>query len=60
MERWKAGEWGCGGDGLIWILLDVGLDDVVELVGDGAGKQEVKEDMDVVMTLLSEGLKLSA
>ena len=44
---------------MIWILLDVGLDDVVELVGDGAGKQEVKEDMDVIVTLLSEGLKLS-
>ena len=38
----------------------MGLDDVVELVGDGPGEQEVKEDVDVVVTLLSQGLKLSA
>lgn len=60
MEGWKAGEGSCGGDGLIWILLDVGLDDVVELVGDGAGEKEIKEDVDVVVPLLGEGLKLSA
>jgi len=60
LEGWKAGEGGCGGDGLIWILLDVGLDDVVELVGDCAGEKEVKEDVDVMMALLGEGLELSA
>ena len=38
----------------------MGLDDVVELVGDGTGEKKVKEDVDVVVTLLSQGLKLSA
>ena len=42
------------------ILLEVGLDDGVEFVGDGAGKKEVKEDLDLLMALLGEGLKLGA
>lgn len=60
MEGWKAGEGGCGSDGLIWILLDVGLDDVVELVGDGTGEKKVKEDVDVVVALFSDNFKLCA
>ena len=42
------------------VLLAVGLDDGVEFVGDGAGEEEVKEDLDVLMTLLGEGLELGA
>ena len=60
MEGWKAGEGGSGSDGLIWILLDVGLDDVVELVGDGTGEKKVKEDVDVVVALFSDNFKLCA
>ena len=42
------------------ILLDMGLDDGVEFVGDGAGEEEVKEDLDLLMALLGEGLELGA
>ena len=38
----------------------MGLDDVVEFVGDGAGEEEVKEDLDLLVALLGEGLELAA
>lgn len=60
MEAGQTGEGFGGGDGLIWILLAVGLDDVVEFVGDGAGEEEVKEDLDLLVALLGEGLELAA
>ena len=60
MEGGEAGEGCCGSDGLIWILLAVGLDDVLEFVGDGAGEEEVKEDLDLLVALLGEGLELGA
>ena len=60
MEAGQTGEGFGGGDGLIWILLAVGLDDVVEFVGDGAGEEEVKEDLNLLVALLGEGLELAA
>lgn len=38
----------------------MGLDDVVELVGDGTGEKKVKEDVDVVVALFSDNFKLCA
>ena len=52
MEAGQTGEGFGGGDGLIWILLAVGLDDVVEFVGNGAGEEEVKENLDLLVALL--------
>jgi hypothetical protein len=60
LESWKAREGFGSGDGLIWILLAVGLDDVLEFVGDGTGKEEVKEDLDLLVALLGESLELGA
>ena len=60
LEAWEAGEGFGGGDGLVGVLLEVGLDDGMEFVGDGAGEKEVEEDLDLLMALLGEGLKLGA
>ena len=60
LETWEAGKGFGGGDGLMGILLEVGLDDGVEFVGDGAGEEEVKEDLDLLVALLGEGLELGA
>ena len=60
MEAGQTGEGFGGGDSLIWILLAVGLDDVVEFVGDGAGEEEVKEDLNLLVALLGEHLELAA
>ena len=38
----------------------MGLDNVVEFIGDGAGEEEVKEDLDRLVALLGEGLELGA
>ena len=38
----------------------MGLDDVVEFVGDGAGEEEVKEDLNLLVALLGEHLELAA
>ena len=60
MEAGQTGKGFGGGDGLIWIVLAVGLDDVVEFVGNGAGEEEVKENLDLLVALLGEGLELGA